>query len=60
MQPHEIPEGTFTGTGMNLAVGGFEPRPATTHIATTAAPRVDPPRPPWWRRLLAWLGLTDE
>ena len=58
MQPHEIPEGTFTGTGMDLAVGGFEPRPASDHVASN---HVEPePEPSRWRRVLVFFGLADD
>lgn len=57
MQTKDLPEGTFTGTGLDLLVGGFEPRPATDHIATAY---VDPPRLSRWRRVLVWFGLADD
>lgn len=58
MQPKEIPEGTFTGAGLDLLVGGFEPRPATDHVASN---HVEPPaKPSRWRRVLVWLGLADD
>lgn len=57
MTREDLPEGTYTGTGLDLLVGGFEPRPATTHIARG---HVDPPRRSRWRRVLIWFGLADD
>ena len=51
--------GSFTATGMNLAVGGLEPRPASDHIAAGHVPYTPPEKPSRWRRVLAWLGLSD-
>lgn len=53
MKPYaDIEEGTFTATGLDL----LAPKFATEHVASSWTP---PPRPPWWRRVLVWLGLSD-
>ena len=59
MKHWEIPEGTFTATGLDLLPKkmGLDPRPATSHIALE---HVEPAKPSRWRRLLIWLGLADD
>jgi len=52
MNPYvDTPEGTFTATGLDLLA-----KPATTHVALEYT---EPPRDPWWRRVLIWLGFAE-
>lgn len=59
MNPYNDHEhGTFTATGMDLMVGGFEPRAAADHIASQRVEQE--PTPSRWRRVLVWFGLADD
>lgn len=46
-------EGTFTGAGIDA----FAPKPATEHVASSWTL---PERPSRWRRLLVFIGVTDD
>lgn len=48
----EIPEGTFTGAGLDLLAS----RAASEHVALQWEP--EPPRS-WWQRVLEFLGLSE-